>query len=196
MGSARPLLSAIDPNLGISRWPWTTWDLERMVSAGILNESEHVELIGGDIIAMAAKGTRHEFVRNRLILYWARRLPQNIDFAEETPLRLGDHDEPEPDIILFPADLFVFNVRGDTVLLVVEIADSSLSYDLRIKAPLYAAFGVREYWVINARTLVATVHRIPGPAGYTEIREVASADLLEPPAAPQLAVRLADLRLP
>ncbi|KAB2850014.1 MAG: Uma2 family endonuclease [Hyphomicrobiaceae bacterium] len=174
---------------------WTAQELERMLEAGILTEDDGIELIAGEVVAMAAKGARHEILRNELVLYWADTRPNTIKFAEEPPLRLSDHNEPEPDIILFPAPLRVTEVRGDSVLLVVEIADSSLSYDLGIKAPLYASFGVREYWVIDARSLDATVHRAPGPSGYTDIRKLKPDDVLTPLAGDALAVRLADLGL-
>ncbi len=97
-----------------------------MLEAGILHEDDGLELIGGDLVIMSPKGNRHERLRNKLILNWARRLPGDISFAEETPLRLAPQNEPEPDIILFPETMDVTGVNGSTVLLVVEIADSSL----------------------------------------------------------------------
>lgn len=180
---------------GIGRRPWTADELQRMLEAGILHEDDRVELIGGEVVTMSPKGARHEVLKNELVLYWADRRTKDIKFAEEPPLRLGQHDEPLPDIILFPAALLVSEVRGDNVLLVVEVADSSRSYDLKIKAPLYAAFGVREYWVIDARTLVTTVHRDPAAAGYATVLEVAADATLTPMASAALAVRLADIRL-
>lgn len=164
-----------------------------MVRAGILREGERVELLAGEIIALPPKGARHEIMRNELVLNWARRLPSEIKFAEEAPLHLSPHNAPEPDIILFPSTLRVPDVTGATVLLVVEIADSSLSYDLKIKGPIYAAFGVREYWVIDPVKVRTTVHRDPRQDGYQSILEVAGGDLLTPAAVPTLAVRLTDL---
>ena len=113
--------------------------------------------------------------------------------ASEPPLQLDPNTAPEPDIILYPANILGPDVRGDTVLLVVEISDSSLSYDLKIKAPLYASFGVREYWVIEPKTLVTTIHRDPRPDGYADIREFAGAETVVPMAVPSLALRLMEL---
>ncbi len=174
---------------------WRADEIARMVSAGILRDDEPFELIAGELVARMQKGARHELIRNELVLNWARRLPEAIKFADEAPLRLGLHDEPEPDITLFPSSLKVNEVRGDSVLLVVEIADSSLSYDLKIKAPYYASFSVRETWVIDAKTLLTTVLLNPGPEGYADSREVPASDLLTPTACPELAIRLADLDL-
>jgi Uma2 family endonuclease len=176
-----------------TRRRWTADELEQMVRAGVIHEEERVELIDGEIITMAAKGNRHEIVRSELVVHWARRLPHEIKFAEKPAFRLADRQEPEPDIILFPSNFYVPDVRGDTVLLVVEVSDTSISYDLRIKAPLYSAFNVREYWVVDARTLVTTVHRQPAPDGYSDVREYRPADLITPIAVPPLALRLADL---
>ena len=186
--SALPL-----PQGGVAPRKWTGDEVLAMVRAGILREGDRIELLAGEIIALPSKGARHEIMRNELVVYWARRLTMDVKFAEEPPLHLSPHNEPEPDIILFPATLRVPDVRGDTVLLVVEIADSSLSYDLTVKAPIYAAFGVREYWVIDPIAVRTTIHRDPGPDGYGSILESAGTDLLTPLAVPALAVRLADL---
>ena len=80
-------------------------------------------------------------------------------------------------------------------MLVVEIADSSLGWDLGTKAKAYAMFGVREYWVINARTLETTVHRHPAPDGYGDIATVPASDVLTPSVVSALAVRIADLQI-
>ena len=113
---------------------WTADELEHMVRAGIVNEIERIELIAGEIVQMPAKGNRHELVRNELTLYWARQLPLKLKFAEEVPLRLSEHDQPEPDIMLFPGSQNITQVTAASVLLVVEVSDSSLSSDLKIKA--------------------------------------------------------------
>ncbi|MBV9065125.1 MAG: Uma2 family endonuclease, partial [Methylobacteriaceae bacterium] len=82
-----------------------------------------------------------------------------------------------------------------TAKLVVEIADSSLAYDLGRKASLYASFGIAELWVIHAVNLQTRVHSGPGPAGYGSIRDLPSTETLVPQLEPALAVRLADLEL-
>jgi Uma2 family endonuclease len=181
---------------GLPRRAWTVDEVERMVEVGILREPEPFELIGGELVAMAPKDRRHEVLRTELALYWARRMGRDLKIASESPLRLGKHDAPEPDIIAYPASLLAPDVRADTVLLVVEIADSSLPADLNTKAPRYAASGVREYWVINARSLVTTVFREPRQSGeYAYRHEHPATDTLVPILAPSLGVRLADLDL-
>jgi Uma2 family endonuclease len=180
---------------GLPRRAWTVYEVERMVEVGILREPEPFELIGGELVAMAPKARQHELIRTELAHCWARR-GGDLKIASETPLRLGEHDAPEPDLIVIPASLRAPDVRPDAVLLVVEIADSSLLTDLNTKAPRYAAADVREYWVINASTLVTTVHREPRQTGeYAYRQEHMAADTLTPSRAPSLAVRLADFGL-
>ena len=181
---------------GLPRRAWTVDEVERMVQYGVLREPEPFELIGGELVAMAAKDRRHEVLRTELGIYWSDRRGRDLKVVSETPLRLGDYDAPEADLIVFPASMLAPDVRADTVLLVIEVADSSLRMDLNTKRPRYAAAGVREYWVINARTHVTTVHREPQPNGeYAHRTEHAATEMLVPTLAPSLAVRLADLRL-
>ncbi len=192
---ARPLLDQGELPDGVGRRPWTADELGAMARAGILHEDDRVELIGGEVVATSPKGARHEVLRNERILNWADRRPRDVKIAEEEPLRLDTHDEAVPDIILCPAGKYVSDIDGDRVLRVIEVADSSRSYDIRIKGPLYAAFGVREYGMIDAMTLVTTVHRDPSRDRYRSASDVAPADVLTPTAAPGLAVRLAEIRL-
>jgi Uma2 family endonuclease len=86
-------------------------------------------------------------------------------------------------------------VTAGKALLIVEVAASSLGYDLGAKAAAYAALGLPELWVINANTLVTAIHRGPGPSGYPKPLEAGAGELLEPLLAPHLAVRLTDLGL-
>ena len=174
---------------------WTADELQRIDAAGVFSEGEHVELIAGEVLAMSPKGQRHELLRNRLTVHWARRLPLDKSFAEEPAFRLSDHDEPEPDIILFDASEDVFQVRGNTVSLVVEVSDTSYSYDLMVKAPLYASFGVRDYWVIDARTLMTTIHRQPRRGAFAEVKAFGPSELIAPALVPGLSIRIADLRI-
>ena len=100
----------------------------------------------------------------------------------------------EPDIVLFPKRLRHFGkVPGSDVLLLVEVADSTLKYDTAKKAPPYARLGVREYWVINAVNLDTRVHRKPTSSGYGYRRKLTKDALLTPTLLPELALRLTDL---
>ena len=178
---------------GYPRRAWTADDVQKMMEAGILEHGERLELIGGELVAMASKGILHERVKLALCEYWYDHRPKHLRIAPESALRLGDHDEPEPELFIFPATIEPEDVRGDAVLLVVEIADSSLVPDRTVKALRYARHGVREYWVVNARTRGTTVFTEPTQTGYAVHREIAADQHLIPMLVPELAVRLADL---
>jgi Uma2 family endonuclease len=180
----------------VSRRRWRASELERAIETGVIGHDERIELIDGEVVVMAAKGRRHEIVRTELTFYWSKRCPDDVVAASEPAFLLDEHNEPEPDMILFPRTLYAPDVRGDTVLLVVEISDSSLSYDLTVKATLYAAFGVTEYWVIDAKSLTTTIHRQPADDSYALVSIVPPTHVIQPVCAPALGLKLADLGLP
>ncbi|MBC7768165.1 MAG: Uma2 family endonuclease [Phycisphaerales bacterium] len=150
---------------------FTGKDVERMVEAGLIDPDERIELIHGEIIDMGREGEAHWHTRQRLISWLLRRLSPDIELAPDGPLRLADEEEPEPDFYLFPASMNVNAVRGGDVILAVEIADSSLAKDRQVKAPLYADFGVREYWIVGLEQRETLIFRLANGA-YAEPQRV------------------------
>jgi Uma2 family endonuclease len=144
-----------------------------MVEAGLIDPDERIELINGEIIDMGSEGEAHWNARAKLVNWLVRRLPESIMLAPDGPLRLSAENEPEPDFYLYRADMNVNDVRGDSVLLVVEISDTSLSKDKLVKAPLYAAHGVQEYWIIDLASRATLVHRKPNTGSYPEPQVIA-----------------------
>lgn len=128
----------------LPRHRWTATEVRQMIEAGVLPEKARVELIGGELIDMPREGGAHWDAKTELVHWFTRRLPETVRLAPDGPLRLSETDEPEPDFFLFRAPMRVNQVRGPDALLVVEIADSSFRKDQRVKAPLYARYGVRE----------------------------------------------------
>ena len=177
---------------GLPRRAFTIDDLERMQDAGIIGAKERIELIGGELVPMSAKGYRHEIMKSRLNRHFSKIVPNDLELVTETSYRLTPTFMLEPDVVVFPFG-GLKGLDGGRALLVVEIADSSLTFDLKRKAPFYAGFGVREYWVINAVKLTTTIHRDPSDEGYATITEHAEHETLTPHLAPMLAVSLAAL---
>jgi len=178
---------------GLPRRAFTLRNLETMVEVGIIGLGERLELIGGEIVPMSPKGIRHESVRAALNLVWGRVCPDSHLFAR-TGLTLSDVTYLEPDFIVFERSVRLANVRGPDVLLAVEVADSSLDYELGRKPQIYAEHGVRELWVIDAAARTVHVHTGPGAGGYAIVRAYRASDRLEPTAAPlAFAVALDDL---
>lgn len=180
---------------GVPRWRWTTAELVHLTDLGAFTAEDRFELIGGEIVPMSPVGRRHEVVADELDQYWGPLVTPDIWVTTERQFNLSDDTYCKPDIWIRPAAIKAPDTRGDTVLLIVEVAQTSLKFDTGTKAAVYATHGVREYWVINAETLETKVHRDPGPAGYRDTRAVPASDALIPLLVPQLVVRLSDLQL-
>jgi Uma2 family endonuclease len=169
---------------GLDRRAFTIADLERMVEAGILAPDERVELIGGELVPMSAKGARHEAIKIALNRRWGRACPDDFLVAPETGLRLDAQNYVEPDFIVVARTKRLAEVTGPDVLLAVEVADSSLDFDLHRKPQVYAAFGVRELWVVDARRRLVHRHDEVTAAGYAKVDVVDAATRLVPRHAP------------
>ncbi len=194
---SRPVAPSTQAAEGLPRRRWSMADILRMQDAGIIDRHERFELIGGEIVPMSPKGAPHETVKKELIKYWARALPPGIDILTETTLHIGEHDFLEPDFIFWPQTIAVKDLRPRDILLLVEVADSSLAYDLGRKARIYASLGIPDYWAIDAVRMVTHVFRPGGGGGegYADPIKVAHTEMLTPALLPALAVRLADLGL-
>ncbi len=189
---------------GLPRRRFTVAELERMTEAGVLPEHERLELIGGEVVPMSPKGARHEALKMMVMRRWARLIPDDLLFLSETTFRLSQDTYLEPDFIVWPGGASPASLMDDiraltakTALLAVEIADSSLAYDLGRKANVYARYGVRELWVIDAVRLTVRVHLEPDEALglYRRITNHGADETLTPEFAPALTLRLGDLNL-
>jgi len=181
---------------GLPRRRFTVAEVEAMVAAGVMDEDERVELIGGELVPMSPKGNHHEVVKVALLDRWYRLRPDNVAVAPETTFRLSEDTYLEPDIVICPRDSWPAGLSGGNVLLVVEIADSSLSYDMGRKAALYASFGVRELWVMDAVKLSTRMFHDPAANGYRKTGDFDASDRLAPLFASDVfALRLDELEL-
>ncbi|WEK49938.1 MAG: Uma2 family endonuclease [Candidatus Kaistia colombiensis] len=187
---------AIIENAGLPRRGFTVKEVERMSEVGLLRAEERVELIGGELIPMNARGIRHETLKLEIMLRWGRLHPADTVFIPETTFRLSDDTFFEPDFLVFRRSVAIRDLRASFALLAVEISDSSLGFDLGPKALVYAHFGIRELWVIDASTNTIHVHREPVDGHYQSITPWPAEDLVAPAFAPaKFALRLADLDL-
>lgn len=180
---------------GMPRRPWTRAEIEAMVAAGIIDEDERFELIGGEMVPMSPKGARHEMVKIALNRHLQRIVAEEVTVAPETTLWLDETSFVEPDFCVFPNRIAPGDQRGRDVLLAIEVADTSLSYDRGRKIAIYAAYGIPEVWVIDARRLVTRVHRAPGAEGYRELFESGPDGALTSQRVASLQVTLAALGL-
>jgi Uma2 family endonuclease len=181
---------------GLPRRRFTVAEVDAMVAGGVMDEDERVELIGGELVPMSPKGDRHEVVKVALLRRWYRAAPDDYDLAPETTFQFSDDTYLEPDVVIYSRAEGLASLSGPTALLVVEIADSSLRYDMGRKAALYASFAVRELWVIDAVKLTARVFRAPSDKGYSQTADFSASERLIPLFAPEaFALRLDELKL-
>lgn len=164
----------------------TVDDYYRMADTGILRCGKRVELIDGEIIDRSPIGMVHAAVVNVLVRHFSRHGGDATFVSSQNPLRLDDENEPQPDILILRprADCYAtaHPTAADT-LLVIEVADTSLAYDLEVKVPLYARFGIPEVWVIDAATGRTHVFRRPvvaetALAAYADVRLVEAGEPL------------------
>jgi Uma2 family endonuclease len=189
----RPTTQAAD---GLPRWRWTVAEIERLVVHGFFTDFDQFELLGGEIVPMMSPaGRRHETIRIELAHHWAQLAGRGLLVAQEPQFNLSPDTFAKPDILVHPRATKTYDLKGPEALLVVEVAETSLSYDLKVKMAIYASHGVREYWVINASTRMTMVHRQPTGNDYADRKEFAPSERLIPSLAPQLAVSLNELDL-
>ena len=172
----------------------TVDEFVRMGEAGIFGPDERVELIAGEIYRMSPTGRFHEVLRGQLAYHLTKLAPDNVFVMAEMQLRIADDYQSVVDIGVLPAAMLTPDARGLDMLLVVEVADSSMAWDIGTKARIYAVGGVPEYWVVNAHLRTTLVHRQPGPDGYSIKFDVPADEIVTPLLVPELATRMSDLR--
>ncbi len=184
---------------GLPRLAWTLAEFERLSElgffGGIDREPERLELIDGELVPMHAKGGRHEWVRGELQNHIAEILPKGHRLYNEPGWRPGGDLYLEPEMIVCKAGFEASAVPPSEVLLLIEVADTSLSYDTATKAKIYARLGVREYWVVNAKTLETIIHLEPGEQGYAKVSTHGPSENIAPLDLPQLTVSLGALKI-
>ena len=175
------------------RHRFTVDDMWALVRSGVISSDARIELVEGVSYDMASDGRLH--LTWSAQLNWRRTgaLGRTYAILANATLRLADLHGPSPDWFVHDPRLHPADVGGGDALLVMEQSDTSLSYDLRGKARLYALHGVRDYWVIDLEAERVHVHRAPGPEGYGSVEVFERDQLVEALLIPGLALRLADL---
>lgn len=140
-----------------------------MGKAGIFHPDTHIELIEGEIVVMTPIGLKHSVTINRTSHFLHQNIQSNGIISIQNSIRLPDYSEPQPDIaILRSRDDFYEHKfpQAEDVLLLIEVADSSLKYDQTTKLALYAKYGILEYWIANLERNVLEIYRQPQNQNY------------------------------
>jgi Uma2 family endonuclease len=171
----------------------TVADVYRLQEEGVLTDGDSFELIDGEIVPMAAaKANAHEQMKSHLVRKLVMATPPDIGVYVEPSITFAEATLLEPDIALWPFGAVMEKVRGPDLLLVVEVANSSIAFDLRVKAGLYAGFGVRDYWVVDAVRYTIRTHRNPAGDRYGDIEEYEAEETVAALLLPDVRVRLGD----
>ena len=182
--------------LQIERRIFDVDEYHRMADAGILSEDDRVELIEGEIIMMSPIGRRHAAEVNRLTARFHQWLGQAAMVSVQNPIKLDDHSEPQPDIALLKpcADFYEHsNLEIDDILLIIEVADSSLDFDRKVKIPLYAGKGIEEAWIVNLPEDVIEIYADARNGKYEKFRTAHRGEILTPLRIPSLSIPVKDI---
>jgi hypothetical protein len=173
---------------------FTREEYHRMGEVGILKPTDRVELIRGEIVNMSPIGPRHAAFVNNLNQLLVTRLAGRAIVSVQNPVVLADDTEPQPDLAILRRRPLPYKdaepVTAD-VLLLIEVAESSLAYDRSTKLRLYAEAGIPEYWVVDTVAESVEVYRAPGVGGYRDASRVAAT--VASLAFPDVALALAEI---
>ncbi len=168
----------------------------RLGEANIFPPNSHVELINGEIIDMAPIGFNHAGHLKRINKLFSRLIPDNLICGVQDPLQLGDLSEPEPDFMLLKPHADCYTSRhpvANDVLLLIEVADSSLAFDQNQKLRLYALHGIPEYWLLNLNDPSLEVYRQPNGEVYAEKTTLRSGNQISLSQIPALSIQVSDI---
>jgi Uma2 family endonuclease len=171
----------------IKRHRFTVEEFHKMSEAGIFGEDDRVELIDGEVVKLTPIGWQHAWCVNTLNMLLARLAQSRYVISVQNPLVISEHGEPQPDLVLL-SDL----PRGrlpapEDVALIVEVSDTTLTYDKNVKLPRYAEAGISEAWLIDLNSEIIEVHSGPGPGGYRKTTRHTRGDRVESATVPDLA---------
>ncbi|MBI5719283.1 MAG: Uma2 family endonuclease [Burkholderiales bacterium] len=174
----------------------TVGEYYRMAEAGILAPDARVELVEGEVIDMAPMKSAHAWALNQLAAKLHEAARGRAVVTCQTPLTLGTHSEPEPDLMLVrnrPEGYATQHPGPADVLLLIEVADSSLEYDRQVKMPLYARHGIAEAWIVDLANRQVRFFRRPAGEAYADITATETPGSTAVGALPGLTVDLSGL---
>jgi Uma2 family endonuclease len=164
-----------------------------MADSGLLDTSDRVELIEGEMIDMAPIGSRHAYLVDKLVQVLTRNGGPCLVRAQN-PILLGERSEPQPDVALVKDKSYMeAHPTASDVLLIIEVADTTLDYDRDVKLGLYARHGIPEVWLLDVNAREITVYREPAEDQYRLIRKPTATEEVSPAAVPDVALRLNEL---
>ena len=175
----------------IPRKRFTADEYEQIVAAGVIAEDDRLELLEGEIVEMSPLGPQHSACVVRLTSLLYKYESSRVMIRVQDPIRLGDYSQPQPDISVVqrrPDYYGEGHPEPEDILLLIEVAESSLSYDRDVKLPLYARAGILEVWLVALLPQVVEVYRSPSETGYREMQQLRRGDTLTAINLPELSL--------
>ncbi len=169
---------------------------QKMGEAGIFPVESHLELINGEIIEMAPIGSNHAGHLNRLNQILNQSISSQAIISIQNPLQLNDLSEPEPDLMLLRPNADFYSSKhpsANDVLLLIEVADSSLAYDQNHKLRLYALHQIPEYWILNLADKSLEAYRQPKNGVYSEKTTFYTGDNITLSQLQNISIKIADI---
>ena len=166
-------------------------EYDRMVELGMF-EDEKVELLHGLVVTMSPQGWAHMTVMSWLAQELSIQLGHTYQVRPQGPFAADEWSEPEPDIAVAKFDPEV-REHPSELLLLIEVAASSLRFDRGVKRKLYAQIGIPEYWLVDVATMTIEVYTQPSATGYAQIALVRDGDVLRPTLLPAVAIAIGDI---
>lgn len=180
----------------IMRKRFTTQEFMQMDAAGIFGEEDRLELLAGDVIEIAPPSPPHAASVTCLTMKLHQQIAGRANIRVHGPISLARFSMPLPDIaVLRQRDDFYAggHPEPEDVLLLIEVSESSLTYDRDVKLPLYARAGVVEVWLVALNWQVVEVYRLPGENGYGEKRTMGRGDAISPLHLPEAVLRVEEI---
>lgn len=180
------------PAFHLRRHRFTVSEYHEMDVTGLLTADTPTELLDGEIFDMSPINSLHAAAVKRLNRILSRLLGDKVLLSVQDPILLSDNSEPQPDIavLLFRDDFYADgHPKPEDILLVVEVADSTVYKDRNLKMPLYARAGIPEAWLVDLGKQTVEVSRKPGSDGYTDIQEYGEDEQIQSGLVKRLAVR-------
>jgi Uma2 family endonuclease len=176
---------------------FTVDEFYQLAQAGFFgSDHKRLELVGGEILEPMPIGPAHAAAVRRINLLFTQRVGAAYLVNCQNPIRLGEFSEPQPDltVLRYRADFYRdAHPRPEDVVLLIEVADSTLDFDLGDKARVYAGAGISEYWVLDLTGGRVRVFRRPDQGEFTETRIAGPDQSLEPGEMPGFSVTVQEL---
>lgn len=173
----------------VAPWRFTVDEYHRIAESGVFGEDDRVELIEGEISRMSPLGSRHVSQVTEATWLLGRRLGDDVRVSVQSPIRLHEYGEPQPDLAVIRARNYDDQLPGpDVVLIVIEVADTSVSYDRGVKFPLYARSSIPEAWLVDLVGHAVERHSDPTVDGYATVVRFRSGETIASLVLPDLVL--------